>query len=251
LCKSFGPIAETHIPVDPQSKRGVGLAFVTYMIPENAVQAMTSLDGTIFLGRLLHVLPALPQKTSEPLVAGRKQTFKEKKQQKQKENANDSVNWSSLFMRSSAVVDSLAERYSASKGDLIGPEAENQAVRLAMMETHIINETKQVLAEEGVAVEAFAQLNDKTKRSDTVILVKNIPYTTTVEELTLLFGQYGRLGRVVLPPAKTLALVEYLEPNDAKKVCLPKLTTGFPRSVLQKVQACATIPRIRTGCSVC
>ena len=35
--------------------------YITYLFPESAVKALAATDGTIFQGRLLHVLPARPQ----------------------------------------------------------------------------------------------------------------------------------------------------------------------------------------------
>jgi multiple RNA-binding domain-containing protein 1 len=48
-------------------------------------------------------------------------------------------------------------------------------------------------------------------------LVKNIPFETEVDELKRLFGKFGHLRRVCLPPAKTMAIVEYVERTDAEK----------------------------------
>ena len=35
-----------------------GLAYVTYALPANAITAMDEMDGTIFQGRLIHLMPA-------------------------------------------------------------------------------------------------------------------------------------------------------------------------------------------------
>src|SRR5690348_10749135 len=85
-------------------------------------------------------------------------------------------------------------------------------VRLAVAETQIIMETKKFLEEEGINVDSFG----KKERSDTVILVKNIPFNTTEQELQDLFGSHGDLGRVLMPPAKTIAIVEFLQPSEAR-----------------------------------
>jgi multiple RNA-binding domain-containing protein 1 len=53
-------------------------------------------------------------------------------------------------------------------------------------------------------------------RSRTVIVVKNIPYNTIEEELHGMFSKFGTLGRVILPPARTIAMVEFLEETEAK-----------------------------------
>ena len=57
LFKPFGPLAEVNLPIDKNTRKIKGFAFITYVIPENAVQAFTKLDGTTFQGRLLHLIP--------------------------------------------------------------------------------------------------------------------------------------------------------------------------------------------------
>lgn len=43
-----GPLSEVLFPIDNLTKQSKGFAFVTYMIPENAVSAMAQLDGHVF-----------------------------------------------------------------------------------------------------------------------------------------------------------------------------------------------------------
>lgn len=57
-------------------------------------------------------------------------------------------------------------------------------------------------------------------RSDTVILVKNIPYGTTKEQIRELFEPHGELVRVLVPPAGTIAVVEFDRPDEASKAFL-------------------------------
>lgn len=45
---SQGPISEVNFPIDSLTKKPKGFAFVSYMIPENAVTALAELDGHIF-----------------------------------------------------------------------------------------------------------------------------------------------------------------------------------------------------------
>lgn len=62
-----------------------------------------------------------------------------------------------------------------------------------------------------------ASSSDKAvKRSNTVILIKNIPYETTSTELTQRFEKHGPLARVLVPPSRTVALLEFVNPPDAK-----------------------------------
>ena len=58
LFKPFGPLTEVNLPIDKITKQSKGFAFITFVIPENAVQAFTKLDGTTFQGRLVHLIPA-------------------------------------------------------------------------------------------------------------------------------------------------------------------------------------------------
>lgn len=57
-------------------------------------------------------------------------------------------------------------------------------------------------------------------RSSSTLLVKNLPYSADEEELQTLFAGAGRsVVRLVLPPTRTLALVEFAEPQEARWVC--------------------------------
>lgn len=43
-----GPLSEVLFPIDNLTKKPKGFAFVTYMIPENAVTALAQLDRHVF-----------------------------------------------------------------------------------------------------------------------------------------------------------------------------------------------------------
>jgi multiple RNA-binding domain-containing protein 1 len=60
--------------------------------------------------------------------------------------------------------------------------------------------------------------------------VKNIPANTKDAEVLSLFEKHGSVGRYLFPPAKTVAIVEYLEPNEAK-VAFQKLAYSKFKSV--------------------
>lgn len=68
-------------------------------------------------------------------------------------------------------------------------------------------------------------------RSTTVILVKNLPAGVTTSELEELFSPHGSLGRVLLPPSGLTAIIEFLEPTEAKR--------AFTRLAYSKV--CVTL----------
>ena len=54
-------------------------------------------------------------------------------------------------------------------------------------------------------------------RSNSVLLVKNIPFSTEEQDLSGLFSKFGSLGRVLLPPSKSMAVVEFIDSGDAKR----------------------------------
>ncbi|KAL7541608.1 hypothetical protein ACHAXR_013349 [Thalassiosira sp. AJA248-18] len=235
----FGHISSVHIPVD-DSKRNKGYAFITYTQPNDAKLAMDTMDGEDFQGRLIHILPARPsaeQTKADAMENDPNLTYKERQAlARQKEAEKSNKGWSASFLRGDAVVDNISDRLGVSKGDVLnvkdGISSGNAAVRLALGETHIISENIAFFENHGVDVTALESKSTNTKggknggggaaaakRSKTMILVKNLPYDTSLEDLTKVF--YGIGGdvpqKILLPPSKTAALVEYGHATDARR----------------------------------
>jgi len=224
LFRKFGPLSEVHLPVDKNTRRAKGTAYVHYSLGEHAVRAMAALDGTFFQGRIVHIMPsqAPPRYATKPsgVAAG----FKASKEEQLKASAGSMHNWNTLFMRSDAVGDAVASRYGVAKRDLLSSEGEvSAAVRLAQGETHVIQQTKEWLSQHGISLETLQSIASggvaaaSTERSKTMILIKNIASSVTEQALSALFGKYGKVGHLMLAPANTLALVEFLEVGDAKR----------------------------------
>lgn len=225
--RAFGNVSQVHIVVDKDTKRSKGIAYVLYPLPESAARALAELDSSIFQGRLLHVMPAKQKISPEKAetIANTKQssnTFKQKRQEEKKasEASGNTQSWNTLFMRPDTVVENIARKFGVSKSDLLDREADDLAVRIALGETQVIAETKKALAKAGVNIvsleEYAAGKTDGVKRSNHVILVKNLPYGSSEGELANMFGKFGSLDKIVLPPTKTLALVVFLEPAEAR-----------------------------------
>ena len=142
---------------------------MSFAKPEQAVAAYEALDKTSFQGRLLHVLPAVDRKgkVEEADGDGKKRTVKQDRDAKRKAVAGKEFNWAMLYMnvrrqsiylvpvahtrsQSDAVVSSIADRMNVSKSDILNPETDNAAVKLALAETHVIQETKTFLEQHGV-----------------------------------------------------------------------------------------------------
>lgn len=233
LFEGYGEVQEAHLVLDRVTKKSKGFALVQFTSPQDAVAAHEQLDGSIFMGRLLHVLPGKrpppppAEAEGEGEDGGKKGGgFKEQKEARLKASAGNRAAWNTLFMRSDTVAEAVAAHYGVSKAELLDREAADMAVRMALGETHVIAETKRQLGDAGASVDVLeaaaaavgrASQRSSVPRSDTVLLVKNLPYSASQEELEGLFGGVGPLGRLVLPSTKTLALVEFLEPQDARK----------------------------------
>ena len=113
----------------------------------------------------------------------------------------------------------MAERYGLDKSAITNPTKKDDslAVRLALAETKIINETRQFLIDNGVQLDAFSQAVANAKRSKTVILAKNLPIKTRDQDLRILFEKHGKLERIILPPYGHCALIVFAHPQEARQ----------------------------------
>uniref|UniRef100_H3AVJ8 RNA binding motif protein 19 n=1 Tax=Latimeria chalumnae TaxID=7897 RepID=H3AVJ8_LATCH len=218
MFSEYGPLSEVLFPIDSLTKKPKGFAFVTYMMPEHAVKAYAALDGGVLQGRMIHILPSTikKEKPEENTTPG-SSSYKKQKESKEKANSSSSHNWNTLFMGTNAIADAIAQKYNTTKSQVLDHcEGKGSvAVRVALGEIQLVQETRRFLIDNGVSLDSFSQAAGE--RSKTVILVKNLPAGTHAEELEKLFSKYGDLGRVVLPPAGITAIMEFLEPTEAKR----------------------------------
>lgn len=186
------------------------------MMPEHAVVAYTELNGTLFHGRMFHVLPGKSNDNKDDADEDGP-NFKKKKQQDLKKSAGSAHNWNTLFMGANAVAEIMSKTYGKSKEEVLDSSTggTNAAVRLALGETQIVLEMKKFLESNGVRLEAFE--GESSKRSKTVMLAKNLPAGTEVEELREKFAQFGVLDKIVLPPSGITCLVKFEDPSEARK----------------------------------
>ena len=112
---TYGPVTAVHLPLDTE-KKSKGFGFVQFMIPEQAQKAREELDGSSFQGRLLHIINAKKAIEIVPkdLDSGKTKlsSYQQKKEEERRKMANRTEGWNASFVRSDAVVDSLADRYS-------------------------------------------------------------------------------------------------------------------------------------------
>jgi len=92
------------------------------------------------------------------------------------------------------------------------------AVRLAVGESNIIQENNDFLSSRGVDVAVLESHHSSHKgsaRSTSSFLVKNLPPNSLQDELESMFARYGNCS-CSMAPSKTLLLVEFIEPSEAR-----------------------------------
>lgn len=210
----FGPVLSVSLPLDKQTNQHKGFGYIQFSQTNDAVQAKQQLDGTDLKGRLLHIIFAQSRKMSPSSNHDKPTTLKQDKLNNAKADQSG-LNWATLYLNPDAVMESVANRLNMPKADLLSAEQSgSSAVKLALAETHIINETKQFFASAGVNLDSL-QFN--TKRHPSTLLVKNLPFPTSSDTLATLFAPFGdHPPRIVVPPSGTIAIVDLLDPQAAK-----------------------------------
>ncbi|KAG5681099.1 hypothetical protein PVAND_010565 [Polypedilum vanderplanki] len=216
LFEKYGRIVEVNVPIDSITRKIKGFGTVVFMMPEDAVRAYNELNGTLFNGRMFHILPGKANDKVETQENDEK-NYKDKKRKELKKNASSAHNWNTLFMGANVVAELISKTYGKSKEEVLESTTggSGAAVRLALGETQIVLDMKKFLESHGVRLESFDE--DSTKRSKTVILAKNLPSGTYVEELQEKFSQFGVLEKIILPPSGVTCLIQFVDPSEARK----------------------------------
>jgi multiple RNA-binding domain-containing protein 1 len=162
----------------------------------------------------LHILPAAAKRENklDEFAIAKLPLKKQKLIKKKAEASSTTFNWNSLYMSQDAVNSSIADRLGVSKSELLDPTSADAGVKQAIAETSVIQETKAYFTKNGVDLNAFK----KRERGDTTILVKNFPYGMSLDELRKMFEEFGQVLRVVMPPAGTIAIVEFAQAPQAR-----------------------------------
>ncbi|KAJ6264425.1 nucleolin [Drechslerella dactyloides] len=235
LFSQFGDLDEVHLPIDQKTHNPKGFAYIQYSSPPSAITAFQTLDQSIFQGRNLHVLPAEAKRESQlDDYALSKLPLKKQREILKKRNAAKSdFEWNSLYMNINTVMASMADRLGVSKAELLDPTSTDAAVKQAHAETRVIQDTKSYFEQHGVNLASFA----KKKRGDKVVLIKNFAYGTSAEELRALCNEFGETKRVLMPPAGTIAIVEFLDDPSGRAAFARLYGRKFKESILKVEKA--------------
>ncbi|GAB0135878.1 hypothetical protein EsDP_00004200 [Epichloe bromicola] len=209
----FGALEEVHLPVTVSGSTK-GFALIHFVDPSSALKAFQALDGATFQGRIIHIIPANPKREQglDEYGISKLPLKKQNMIRRKAEAASNNFNWNSLYMNQDAVNASVANRLGVSKSELLDPTSADAAIKQAIAETTVIQETKAFFAANGVDLDAFKS----QRRGDTTILVKNFTYGTTTEEIRKMFEEHGQVLKVLMPPTATIAIVQFAQANQAK-----------------------------------
>ncbi|VIO98796.1 RNA recognition motif [Brugia malayi] len=216
LFKKYGEISDLQMIVSKKTGLCKGFAIVTYVFPESAVAAFSALDGSILKGRMLHILPGEEKREIEQIDITGKSAFQKTKVAKLKKEAGKSHSWNTLFLGANAVAETLAEKLDVEKSDLLLGQGEISAgVRMALAETRLVSETREYLLANGICLDVFSR--PATKRSNTVIIIKNLTTKVDTEELKRMFARHGPVKQLLMPPGGITAILEMENSVDAQK----------------------------------
>jgi multiple RNA-binding domain-containing protein 1 len=228
------------IIVDTMTDQSKGYGFVECSTSDLAQSALDKLDGSEFQGRVLSVMFAEPPRENNNTDA----TITTAKFQSQKDRGQGLA---ANHVRSDAVLDAVANALGVGQGDVLsvkgGLSAGDAAVRLALGETAVIQENRNYLSSHGYELNDFIQLvqpskkskdavnvdtENAVKRSKTALLVKNLPFDTTVEDLSAVFTN---ASSILLTPSHTLAVVHFADALLAKNALRRNAYRRFKKSV--------------------
>ncbi|KAK6204640.1 multiple RNA-binding domain-containing protein 1 [Scheffersomyces amazonensis] len=230
LFEKYGDLEEVHIAVDTRTGKSKGFVYVQFSKSDDAVAAYNALDKDIFQGRLLHILPGESKKDHRLDEFQLKNLpLKKQRELKRKDQATKSqFSWNSLYMNNDAVLESVASSLGVTKSQLIDPQNSSSAVKQALAEAHVIGNVRKYFEDRGVDLTTF----ERKERDDKIILVKNFPFGTTIEEIGEMFSQYGQLKRMLMPPAGTIAVVEFRDAPSARSAFAKLAYRRFKKSIL-------------------
>lgn len=229
LCEKFGKVNDVHIPLD-NDKRCKGFGYVSFLFPKDSEKALRELNGGPFQGRLLKVsfskaISQVDKYLINDPAYQKMSSFQKKKEEERRKSATNMINANASYIRSDTVIESIAEKYGVSKSDIMDTSISggDMAIRMAIAETQLIEENKKFLHSHGINIDILesthsvdAKKNLAVKRSTTLLLIKNLPPESNIDELENMFSKFGILDKALISPSKTLAVVEFLEAADAR-----------------------------------
>lgn len=220
---------------DSENNRGFG--FINFNGPNETEAAVNELQGTIFQGRVLRFELAQPMVREQDLSATtvtkicgtRKRELNEAKrkiEEKKRQRHENYSSWNLLYVSANASVDTVAQTLNISKEDIYGLTSTDDSIaaRTAITETIMVSETKKWLQSENLLESMFDASGTSiisssfvaTERSNDTLIIKHLGPWADRQELRDLFRQFGLLSRFSIAPSNLVAVVTFMNPQDAR-----------------------------------
>lgn len=211
--EKYGEVVDVHLQAGAPGENA-GACYVKFATLEAATDALNT--PIIMMGRHLKLQASEPEpERKKPVIQDDDMSFKDKKAARLRQHTPE--NYNPFFMNKDTIAEAIAARIGVTRADVLNPESEDAASRLAVAESQLVEETKQLFAANGIDPEIITRTTNKNELSRTVLFVKNLRYETTEEELRGMFAAKGTLVRFVLAPTHSIAIVEFARPDEARK----------------------------------
>ncbi|MEN2496688.1 MAG: putative RNA-binding protein 19 [Marteilia pararefringens] len=215
LFEKFGSLSDFSIKTyDAEDSRTLNRGFgsCTFVFNDDAIKALKSLDGSCFQGRIFHVLAGKQSDQNYDFVRDEEinpNNFKAIKDKKLKDTASRNIgNWNTFFFTPDTVANILESKFGIRKEELLNPTQKDLPVTIALAETKIIEETRTYLESHDIILDSFA--NNSSQRSDTIILIKNLPISYDYKDIKDTFYLTDdSIKRLVKAPSSSTCVVEF------------------------------------------
>lgn len=224
IFEKYGEVVEVKILVT-RGGRSKGMGFIGYKDGNCSIKAIADLDNKIIFGRILHVDQCFKRKEvprfdleekKKEMIENEKSSFKKLKKSRILEKLNDSTSWNSFFLNPNTIIEKICEKLGIEKKEMFDKEIDNPAVLQTTAEHQVIQETREFLKENDIDLKCFDLAPEKTERSLTTILIKNIPFFAVRTKLLNLFSNWGNVTKFLLAPNKSIAIVDFFNNEHAK-----------------------------------
>jgi len=216
LFSQFGFVSSFFVYPYKFGKKSSNEAFVQFALPECAIKAAFFLDGKIFRGRILHILPFFPRflnlnpKKEEFLFS----KFKKIRKNMEIENSINSRLWFTFFVCPESLVKIFMNKFGKNKKVMTNYESiKLNFKKMAITESRLQNEIKTILGLQGIDINTFNPIFIK-KKSKRIFFLKNFgDFSIVYFKKTL--EKFGKIKKMILVCSANFILVEFQKKKDA------------------------------------
>ena len=212
MFRNFGYI--DHITIPAKQSVYSNVAYIKFGLPEYAIHAAACLDGKIFQGKILRIVPCINHKYS---ILKHNSTFNDYCIVKRKlifECCTSYRSWFSLFISEDLILKNLISKYGKEQYiSSCGRPLKINRSKNVVTEGRMQNEAFLILKREGLNLNAFNP-NEMNFKSRKIILVKNM-HIKKRKTFEILLSNMKQALRYVILPMTGIILIEFKTTYDA------------------------------------